>query len=138
VIAYVDTSVVLRVVLAEACPLAEWRRLRIAVSSELLRVEALRVVDRARIRLGLSDAELGRRRANVLTVIGGLTLVPLDATVLARAADPFPTLLRTLDALHLASALRARSAHPGILFATHDVELGTAARSVGFAVIGVA
>lgn len=136
-IAYVDTSVLLRVVLAEPGALAQWRRIRVAVSSEMLRVEALRVVDRARIRLGLGDREIADRRADVLAAIAGITVVPLDATVLARAADPFPTLLGTLDALHLASALRARSVHPGILFATHDAQLGTAARSVGFSVIGV-
>lgn len=136
-IAYLDTSVLLRVVLGEPNALAEWGRIRIAITSELLRVEALRVIDRSRIRLGLGDAEIARRRADVLGVVAGLTLVPLDASVLARAADPFPTLLRTLDALHLASALRARALHPSMVLATHDLELGRAAAAVGFSVIGV-
>lgn len=135
-IAYVDTSVVLRIVLGEPDALAEWSRIRVALSSELLRVEMLRTIDRARIRHGLADPDVARQRADALATLVGITLVPLDQSVLARAADPFPTLLRTLDAIHLTSALRARTAHPAMTFATHDRELGTAARAVGFSVIG--
>ncbi|MDQ3033697.1 MAG: type II toxin-antitoxin system VapC family toxin [Myxococcota bacterium] len=135
-IAYVDTSVVLRIVLGEPGALAEWRKIRTAISSELLRVEALRTIDRARIRLGLSDAEISARRADVLAVIEGLELVPLGPELLARAADPFPTLLRTLDALHLASAVRVQSVRPTLVFATHDLELAIAARAIGLRVIG--
>ena len=51
---------------------------------------------------------------------------------MARAAEPFPTLVRTLDAIHLASALLAREQIPDLRFATHDDELGLAARAVGF------
>ena len=57
--------------------------------------------------------------------------------ILVRATEPFPTLLGTLDAIHLASALLAREQLPGLTFATHDPALGTAAMAVGFAVAGV-
>lgn len=70
-------------------------------------------------------------------LLDGFTFVPVDDRILRRAAEPFPTALGSLDALHLASALAARSAISDLVFATHDRELGLAARSVGFEVLGV-
>jgi uncharacterized protein len=133
---YVDSSVILRIVLGEPERLSTWSRIRRAVSSQLVRLECLRTIDRARVRLGLDDAEVAERRASVLHVLEGIDVVPIDAAVLDRAADPFPTVLGSLDAIHLASALRARSAISDLCLATHDTELGTAARAVGFEVLG--
>jgi hypothetical protein len=63
--------------------------------------------------------------------------VDLDRRVLDRAAEAFPTSLGSLDAIHLASALLARTAISDLEFATHDDELGIAARAMGFGVVGV-
>jgi predicted nucleic acid-binding protein len=136
VIAYVDTSVLLRIVLGEPKPLREWRKIDSVLSSELIRVEALRSIDRARVLLQLEDAEIAERRAGVLQLLSGFRLARMDSRVLARAADPFPTLIRTLDAIHLATADLARRATKDLVFATHDRELGTAATALGFRVIG--
>ena len=135
---YVDSSVLLRVILGEPERLRSWGRIDLAVSSELIRLECLRTIDRARIQLRLADDAVSRQRANVIDAIEGFSLVPLTAAVLDRAADPFPTLIGSLDAVHLASALLIREQYDGLLFATHDQELGLAARSMGFAVEGIA
>jgi hypothetical protein len=45
--------------------------------------------------------------------------------------------LGSLDAVHLASALLIRPDIPDLAFATHDVELGTAARAMDFEVLGI-
>jgi uncharacterized protein len=134
--AYVDSSVLLRLVLAERGRLREWRRVRRAVSSELIGVECRRTIDRARIRLRLPDEEVADRRAAIGRWIEAFDLVRLDPPILERASQPFPTLLRTLDALHLASALAVRASVPDLVFATHDEELAVAARAVGFRVLG--
>lgn len=135
---YVDSSVLLRVILGEPERLSSWGRIRQAVASELIRLECLRTIDRARIQLRLTDDAVSRQRANVLEVIDGLSLVPLTPAVLHRAAEPFPTLIGSLDAMHLASALLVREQYDDMLFATHDEGLGLAARSMGFAVQGLA
>lgn len=134
---YVDSSVLLRVVLGERGRLRIWPRITTAVSSDLIRLEALRTVDRAQIRAGLSDAEVAARRADILQSIEAIQLVALDPLVLERAADPFPTMVGSLDAIHLASALFAREAIDDLAFATHDTQLAIAARSMGFDVHGV-
>lgn len=136
-IAYIDSSVVVRLVFAQAEPLRAWHEIERGLSSVLLRVECLRVVDQARIRFRLSDAEVARRRAGMLQLLDGIELIPMNSIVLDRAAEPFPTSLGTLDALHLASALAIRDAVPSVMLATHDERLGVAASALGFEVHGI-
>jgi len=134
---YVDASVLLRVVLRERGALREWQRSTRLVSSELIRLECLRTIDRARIRERLGDEEVAERRGGLLDALRSIELLPIDRLVLERAAGQFPTSLGTLDALHLASALVAREEVPDLVLGTHDRELATAAHSVGFRVAGV-
>jgi predicted nucleic acid-binding protein len=136
-IAYVDSSVLLRVALAQPNALAEWRWIERGVSSRLIEIESLRTLDRLRLRTRLADEQIARRRATVLELIETLELVEIDATVLDRAAQPMPTELGTLDAIHLASALLWRDAM-GVdpLLATHHAGLAVAAQAHGFTVVG--
>jgi hypothetical protein len=134
---YFDSSVVLRVVLGERNRLAEWARASQAVTSEITRVECLRALDRLRLDGGMPDRELSRRRAATLTVLSGMEAVRINRAVLARAAEPFPTRVRTLDAVHVASAMLARARIPALRFATHDVDLAAAAVAEGLPVLGV-
>lgn len=134
---YVDSSVLLRVVLGEPEPLRGWRRIDQAVSSELIRLECLRTIDRARLELHLPDEAVSQHRADVLDALDAFGLVPLTSSVLERAAEPFPTLIGSLDAIHLTSALLVRHQYEDLQFATHDRQLAMAARASGFAVLGV-
>ena len=134
---YVDSSVLLRIVLGEPDRLRIWPTITNAVSSELIRLECLRTIDRARLRLGLADRRIAKYRADVLEAVDAFSLVALDSIVLERASGPFPTALGSLDAIHLASALLIRDDLDGLAFATHDDELGMAARATGFQVHGV-
>ncbi len=136
--AYVDTSVLLRVVLGEPERLRIWPKITSPISSELIRLECLRTIDRARIRLGLDDRSVAKQRSAVIETIDSLRLISLDRAVLDRAAEPFPTSLGSFDAIHLASALLAREAFDDLILATHDDELGVAAQAVGFSVHGAA
>lgn len=72
----------------------------------------------------------------MLETLDGFDLVALDTPILQRAAEPFPTLLRSLDAIHLATALGLRERSEDLHFATHDAELASAARAVGLPVEG--
>ncbi len=133
---YVDSSVLLRIVLAEPDPLAAWSTITAPISSELTRIECLRTIDRARLCLGLDDAQVASHRAEVIEVLDSFTLVTLDGPVLSRASEPFPTLIGTLDAIHLASALLLRPSLTDLAVATHDEQLAMAARAMGFEVLG--
>jgi uncharacterized protein len=65
-------------------------------------------------------------------VLRRVALIPVDDPILARAAALAEPLLRSLDALHLATALHLRS--PGLRFVTYDKRLATAAAGEGLAV----
>lgn len=136
-IAYLDSSVVLPVVLGQRDRLKEWRQVREGVASALVEVECLRTLDRLRLREGLTDRELARRREAVFALTGEMHLVEPTRAVLSRASQPLPTPLGTLDAVHLATALLWRDSHaPDLVLATHDAALALAARASGISVVG--
>ena len=136
--AYVDSSVLLRVALGQPNALTEWRDIERGVSSALVTTESLRTLDRVRLRANLSDTEVAMRRATILALIDSLELVEIDNVVLNRAAQPMPTEIGTLDAIHLASALLWNDALGlDALMATHDRALGLAAQAHGFKVLGI-
>lgn len=134
--AYVDSSVVLRIVLSEPKRLRGWSRITTPIASELIRLECLRTIDRARLRLSLKDKDVANHRSHVLELLESFNLVAVDGVVLDRAAEPFPTMLGSLDAIHLASAVLAREEFDDLILATHDDDLAIAARAVGFEVQG--
>ena len=136
-IAYLDSSVLLRKVLRQPGALRQWAAIRTGVVSALAETECLRALDRLRQRSGLPDKELARRREAVFRLLESLEIVEVTAPVLARAAHPLPTELGTLDAIHLATALLWKEHRGGdIVMATHDAALATAARACGLGVLG--
>ncbi len=137
-IAYVDASVLLRVALAQPDALPEWSTITQGVASALVTTESLRTLDRLRLRANLADAEVAKRRATILALIASLHLVDIDAGVLDRAAQPMPTELGTLDAIHLATAILWKDmTGVDLTMATHDAALGLAAQAHGLPVVGV-
>jgi predicted nucleic acid-binding protein len=137
VIAYLDTSALLRVVLREAGALDDLRTYDGLVSSELIAVESARTIDRLRIQGSLTPDEAAERIRAVNEWLEAIDLVLLRPSVLSRAAEPMPLAIGTLDAIHLATALvwRDRIA-PLPEMATHDTALAAAARVFGFEVRG--
>jgi predicted nucleic acid-binding protein len=135
---YLDTSTVLRVLLRQPRPLAMWARWERAYASELLHVEACRVIDRLRLEGALDDAGVADAREQLGRIEGAIGSVALSRPVLQRAALPMATVVKTLDALHLASALLLRERRGlELSFATHDPQQARAARALGFDCIGV-
>ena len=121
---YADTSVVLAQLLAEdRCPPAGfWQEA--LVSSRLLEYEIWNRVNARK--LAQSHGEAAR------SLIGRVALLELAPPVLARALEPFPEPVRTLDALHLASADFLRSQGQQLKVATYDERMARAAQVLGF------
>lgn len=93
------------------------------VSSELAKLEVLRACRRV-------NAEALPEARNLLTV---LDLIPLTSDVIDDAADVGVILLRSLDAIHLASALSLRADLS--TFIAYDHRLGEAASAAGLDVL---
>jgi len=137
VIAYLDSSVILRLVLSEPGRLPEWPDVDRGVTSALAEVEVLRTLDRLRFLTPMIDSKvLAGRREAAFRILEGLETIEITRVVLARAAQPLPTPLGTLDAIHLVSAMGWREQFETLVFATHDESLSAAARASGFEVVG--
>jgi predicted nucleic acid-binding protein len=122
---YVDTSVVLAELLAEDRRPGDDFRQQTLVSSRLLEYEVWTSVHARK--LARSHGEAAR------ALVGRLALLELVSPVLTRALEPFPTPVRTLDALHLASTEFLRERQPAIRLATYDRRQATAAEAIGIA-----
>lgn len=137
-IAYIDTSALLRIVLREPGALDELRTYEGLVSSELIAVESARTIDRLRLQGSLTSEETAARLRIVNEWLEAIDLVLLRTPVLSRASEPMPMPLGTLDALHLATALIWRDRMGSLpTMATHDTALGLAAQAFGFDVKGI-
>jgi len=80
------------------------------LTSDLTLVECDRVLHRAAVIGELSEAEAARRRALVSEAAEHWVVLAIDGEVVERARRPFPREpIRTLDAIHLATALLGRS-----------------------------
>lgn len=137
-IAYLDTSALLRLVLREAGALDDLRTYDGLVSSELIAVESARAIDRLRNQGALTMNEAVERTGLVNEWLEAVDLVLLRPPILSRATEPMPVSLGTLDAIHLATALIWRDRlGPLPQMVTHDAALGAAARAFGFDVRGI-
>jgi len=135
---YLDSSVVLRLVLREPRTLKEWSRFERTVSSAILRVECFRALDRLPLEGKYFEGEIATRFGALLKLIEPVDFLDVTPAVLDRAAQPLRLILKTLDAIHLATALLWReSQREEFAFATHDRMLGAAAQSYGVSVLGL-
>jgi len=121
---YLDTSAFVKLIQAESesDALQTWLFERRYASSDLLRPEAIRVARRAG-----TDVLARCRHA-----LGALTLVRIDAAVFESAAELDPAVLRTLDAIHLATARLLGDDLAGIV--TYDRRMTEAGTRLGLEV----
>lgn len=122
---YLDSSAIVKLVAAEAESGALHRYLRAnagaRATSSIARVEVLR----AAALLGVAAVTQAR------AVLTGIDEIAVDRALLDRAAV-LPVNVRTLDAIHLASAERARTSLTAVI--TYDRRMAVAADALGLPV----
>lgn len=105
------------------------------VASDLTLIECDRVILRAAALGELTEAEAADRRAYLSAAAAHWHVLRIGSAVVDRARQPFPgDPIRTLDAIHLASALVARSAVAGIEVLSLDERVRRAAKGLGLRV----
>ena len=124
---YIDTSALVKMLFEEpeSAALTDWMTARTdipKVSSELSTVELVRVC----LRIDESLVADARR------LLDGLDIVPIDHVIAEQAANLNPRELRSLDAIHLASALSLNEDLTD--FVAYDLRLCSAAVSAGLPV----
>jgi predicted nucleic acid-binding protein len=102
------------------------------VASDLTVVECERVLIRAAALGELTEADAADRRAHLTTAASHWHVLRIGPEVVDRARQPFPgEPIRTLDAIHLASVLVARSAVAGLELLSLDDRIRKAAERLG-------
>ncbi len=131
---YAESSAVLAWLLDEASS-ADVRQVlseEIVVASDLTLIECDRVLLRAAAVGELTEVEAADRRAHLTMAASQWHVLRIGAEIVGRARQPFPgEPIRTLDAIHLASVLVARSAVAGLELLSLDDRIRKAARRLG-------
>ena len=137
-IVYVDSSVVVRIVMQQPNTLAGLDGFDARATSWLTQTECLRTLDRARLTDGLAGDDSLERAAIVHALLRRMRRVAVSRSILERAGATLPYPLKALDAIHLATALQLRESTRGdLVFATHDRRQGKTAAALGFDVVGL-
>jgi predicted nucleic acid-binding protein len=133
---YADSSAVLAWLFEEAAADAVEEAFDSAdgvVASDLTLIECDRALVRAHVLGLLTEMEAVRRRAVLEAAAVNWMVLKLDREVLERARRRFPAEpLRTLDALHVASALTARSAISDLALLSLDGRVRENGAALGF------
>lgn len=135
---YAESSAVLAWLLGEAAGARTSELLGgadLVLASDLTLVECDRVLIRA-IALGeLAEGEAAERSAYLRAAAARWYVLRIGPDIVERARHPLPgEPIRTLDALHLACALAARSSMAGVQLLSLDARIRRAARRIGFVV----
>ena len=122
---YLDSSVALAHLLAEDRfpPDELWDQQ--LVSSRLLECEIWNRINAQRLQNSHGEA--------VRNLIGRVAMIEMVGPVLARALQPFPVPVRTLDAIHLSALEFIRAQKQSVQLASYDERLLVAARLLGVA-----
>ena len=134
-VAYVDSSVVLRHVLVGDVSIRHALEFPAIMSSELMEIECRRVLLRCRLQNELTDETLVEAVRRFDDVLGGIDLLELSPAIKRRAMESFPVSVKTLDALHLSTALAIGSTMDGekvVLFSL-DRAMNLGASALGMA-----
>src|SRR5438094_280468 len=112
---------------------ARYSAVRSLMASDLVLIECDRVLIRA-VKLGEIDESMAAdRRAHLNAAAAHWHLCRLSLDIVDRARRPFPSEpVRTLDAIHLASALAVRSTVPSVELLSLDDRIRRAGEQLGF------
>jgi predicted nucleic acid-binding protein len=108
----------------------------LVITSDLTVIECDRVLIRAVTLEELDESDALHRQARLNAVATRWTLLTLEEEIIERARRPFPAEpIRTLDAIHLASAVTARKAVSDLAMLSLDFRVRKAAALLGFALL---
>lgn len=137
-IAYVDASVLIAEVVPVGARWQDWAAASRFCSSSIVVVEARRTLHRLALERHLDDEGMARAMSSLQAILRPIDLIDMSPDVLERASGAFATNVKTLDAIHLSTALLYRiGREEPVSFVTADRQQATAARAHGLDVLEV-
>lgn len=133
-IGYMDSSVLLHYLLTGNEGFRQVLTCDLIVSSELLTIECRRVMHRNRLIGNLDDVSFYNSSILLDEILKSVSLLSLSSEIKQRASESFPLTIKTLDALHLSSALIFHNRRPDerLLIFSFDKQFNRCARALGF------
>ena len=136
---YAESSAVFSWLFGETRADAVRRYLRgadVILASDLTLVECERVIIRARTLGEITERRAESCRRRLLDVTAYWYVLRVGADIVERARQPFPgEPIRTLDALHIASAIMGRTAVPDLMLLSLDGRIRSAAEQLNFGLL---
>jgi uncharacterized protein len=124
---YIDSSIVLEVLLRESDG-QDWLDLDGSwTTSELSEIECRRTLDRIRLTEKLDNDEVATRLSELDILLRAMNIIKITPPILKGAKASFPTVVRSLDAIHLATATLSQCD----MFLTRDRQQAVAAKALG-------
>jgi predicted nucleic acid-binding protein len=106
------------------------------VASDLTFIECDRILIRRQATGSLTDAGVDRLRRRLTATAAHWSVLRIEREIVERARRPFPgEPIRTLDAIHLASALVARAALEDFALLSLDERVRSSGRALGLQVL---
>jgi hypothetical protein len=134
---YVDSSLVLRHLLTEDRGFLLTADYEKVGASELLVIECPRIMERYRLEGLVDDVGYAELRQSFREIVSGMYILAMTSSIKRRAAEPFPTVIGTLEALHVSTAMAWREMALSEDFAlfTYDNQMAICAKALGIAVL---
>lgn len=130
---YLDTSVLVEFLLFGGGFVLKTDSIKKLYASVLAEIEVHRALDRFRLsnRIGIGDYAEKMKEAALL--FRNMNRIPINELIVERAKGAFPVPIKSLDAIHVASAAWIREAHEAkLVFCTLDHQQALAATALGF------
>ena len=131
-IAYADSSAILRTILSQPGAFGSWTKCTLVATSALAWIECSRAIERLRLVSSIDDKQRAKISSKAREFFDQLTVFDVNDSILEGAAGSFPTVVGTLDAIHLYTAILWKSSsNLDVVMVSHDEQLNTAALASG-------
>ncbi|MCC6274492.1 MAG: PIN domain-containing protein [Leptospiraceae bacterium] len=136
---YLDSSVALEWILhSKNVKPISLKKVENIVSSELIEIECNRVLERYRLQGLLDDNTVSESKKKLKSLLESVALIEITEKIKKRAKESFPTIIGTLDAIHLSSALLwAQELGKPLILLTRDREMKLCSEAMGIDVLGM-
>ena len=133
--AYLDSSVLIAIAFREAKHIANLEQYDSLMTSRMACAECFRTLHRLNLERKIDENETVARGDFFRESFRGLILIDVSTAVINRAMESFGIYVKTLDAIHLSTALLwQEQKKEELTFLTHDERQEKAARLLGFSV----
>jgi predicted nucleic acid-binding protein len=133
---YFDSSAVLSSLLNQSPNFKDWKKVKRGFSSALILIECNRVLDRYRLLNEIDDIELVELKTCFKRFTSALTIFHISPEIVQRSSESFPTIVGSLDSIHISTALEIRdNLTKNLIFVSDDKQQKICAQALDLEIV---